>query len=109
ILPIDIPGKESRVYRQPVGVIGVISPWNFPLYLSQRAVAPAIALGNTVVLKPAQDTPVAGGLLLAKIYEEAGLAGGVLNVIVGTSSDVGEALVQHPVPRVIAFTGSTEV
>jgi len=109
ILPIDIPGKESRVYRQPVGVIGVISPWNFPLYLSQRAVAPAIALGNTVVLKPAQDTPVAGGLLLAKLYEEAGLPGGVLNVVVGASSEVGEALIKHPVPRVIAFTGSTAV
>jgi aldehyde dehydrogenase (NAD+) len=108
ILPIDIPAKESRVYRQPVGVICIISPWNFPAYLSQRAIAPAIALGNAVVVKPAQDTPVTGGLLLAKMFEEAGLPGGVLNVVVGSSSEIGNALVQHPVPRVIAFTGSTE-
>ena len=102
ILPIDIAGKESRVYRQPVGVVGVISPWNFPMYLSQRAVAPAIALGNAVVLKPAQDTPVAGGLLLAKLYEEAGLPGGVLNAIVGASGEIGDAFVQHPAARVVA-------
>src|SRR5438067_1736548 len=57
ILPIDEPGKESRAYRHPIGVIGVISPWNFPIYLSQRSVGPALALGNTVVLKPAHDTP----------------------------------------------------
>lgn len=109
ILPSDVPGKESRVYRQPVGVVAVISPWNFPLYLSQRAVAPAVALGNSVVLKPAQDTPVTGGLLLARLFEEAGLPGGVLNVIVGSSGEIGNAMVQHRVPRVIAFTGSTEV
>jgi aldehyde dehydrogenase (NAD+) len=109
ITPIDDPGKESRVYRQPVGVIGVISPWNFPMYLSQRAVAPALALGNSVVLKPSIDTPVSGGLLLAKIYEEAGLPPGVLNVVVGESAEIGEAFVMHPVARVISFTGSTEV
>jgi aldehyde dehydrogenase (NAD+) len=71
ILPVDDEGVESRVYRQPLGVIGVIRPWNFPTYLSNRSVASAIALGNSVVLKPAQDTPVTGGLLLAKIFEEA--------------------------------------
>ncbi|MGZ5175509.1 MAG: aldehyde dehydrogenase family protein, partial [Burkholderiales bacterium] len=109
ILPIDIPAKESRVYRRPVGVICVISPWNFPAYLSQRAIAPAIALGNAVVLKPAQDTPVSGGLMLAKMLEEAGLPGGALNVVVGCSSQIGDALVQHIIPRMIAFTGSTEV
>jgi aldehyde dehydrogenase (NAD+) len=108
ILSIDDPGKESRVYKQPVGVIGVISPWNFPIYLSNRSVAPAVALGNTVVLKPAQDTAVTGGLLLAKIYEEAGLPPGVLNVVVGASSEIGDAFIEHPVPRLISFTGSTE-
>ncbi len=76
ILPDDIPGKESRVYRQPVGVVGMISPWNFPFHLSSRSIAPAMALGNAVVIKPASDTPVTGGLLLAKIYEEAGLPPG---------------------------------
>ncbi|MDB5901432.1 MAG: yfmT 1 [Betaproteobacteria bacterium] len=109
ILPNDVPGKESRVYRQALGVIGVISPWNFPLYLAQRAVAPALAVGNAVVLKPAQDTPISGGLLLARLYEEAGLRPGLLNVVVGASSEIGDAFVQHAVPAMIAFTGSTEV
>ena len=62
LLPLDEAGKESRAYRQPLGVIGVISPWNFPMYLSHRSIGPALALGNAVVVKPAQDTPVTGGL-----------------------------------------------
>jgi aldehyde dehydrogenase (NAD+) len=109
ILPTDIPSQESRVYRQPVGVVGMISPWNFPMHLSSRSVAPALALGNAVVIKPASDTPVTGGLLLAKIYEEAGLPTGVLNVVIGAGSVIGNAFVRHPVPRVLSFTGSTEV
>ncbi|MCU1298509.1 MAG: aldehyde dehydrogenase [Acidobacteriaceae bacterium] len=109
ILPIDEPGKESRAYRQPIGVIGVISPWNFPIYLAHRSVGPAIALGNTVVVKPSQETPITGGLLIAKIYEEAGLPPGVLNVIVGSSSEIGDAFIQHPIPALISFTGSTDV
>ncbi len=106
ILPAGIPGKESRVYRRPAGVVGVISPWNFPLQLSNRSVAPALAVGNAVVLKPASDTPVTGGLLLAKIFEEAGLPPGVLSVVVGAGSEVGDAFVDHPIPRVISFTGA---
>jgi aldehyde dehydrogenase (NAD+) len=109
IVPTDLPHKESRVYRQPVGVVGMISPWNFPFHLSSRSVAPAIAVGNSVVIKPASDTPVTGGLLLAKIYEEAGLPAGVLNVVVAQGSVIGDAFVRHPIPRVISFTGSTEV
>lgn len=109
ILPAGVPGKESRIYRLPIGVVGVISPWNFPLQLSMRSVAPALALGNAVVLKPASETPVTGGLLIAKIYEEAGLPAGVLSVIVGAGSDVGDAMVEHPIPRAISFTGSTAV
>ena len=109
ILPAGIRGKESRVYRQPVGVVGVISPWNFPLQLSNRSVAPALALGNAVVLKPASDTPLTGGLLLAKIFEEAGLPPGVLSVVVGAGKEIGDAFVDHPIPRVISFTGSTPV
>lgn len=109
ILPSDIPGKENRVYRQPVGVVGVISPWNFPLHLSNRSVAPALAVGNAVVIKPASDTPVTGGLLLAKIFEEAGLPPGVLSVVVGPGSVIGDAFVLHAAPRVISFTGSTPV
>lgn len=109
LLPTDVPAKESRVYGQPVGVVGIISPWNFPLHLSSRSVAPALALGNAVVIKPASDTPVTGGLLLAKIYEEAGLPPGVLNVLVARGNALGDAFVRHAVPRVISFTGSTEV
>lgn len=109
ILPVDRPGKEARVYRKPVGVVGVISPWNFPLHLSNRSVAPALALGNSVVLKPASDTPVTGGLLLARIYEEAGLPSGTLNVVIGSGAAIGDAFCAHPIPRVISFTGSTAV
>ena len=109
IVPNDIPGKECRVYRQPVGVVGMISPWNFPLHLSNRSIAPALALGNAAVIKPASDTPVTGGLLLARIYEEAGLPPGVLNVVIGAGSAIGDYFVHHPVPRVISFTGSTAV
>lgn len=109
ILPSDIPGKESRVYRRPVGVVAVISPWNFPMQLSNRSVAPALAVGNAVVLKPAGDTPVTGGLLLARIFEEAGLPPGVLSVVVGSGSELGDPMVEHPIPRVVSFTGSTPV
>lgn len=109
ILPTSISGKEGRVYRQPVGVVGVISPWDFSLQLTNRSVAPALATGNAVVLKPASTTPITGGLLFAKIYEEAGLPPGGLSVVVGGGSEIGDAFVQHPAPRVITFTGGTEV
>ncbi|MCM2474664.1 aldehyde dehydrogenase family protein [Rhizobium sp. CG5] len=109
ILPIDIAGKESRVYRRPLGVVGVISPWNFPMHLSNRTIAPALAIGNGVVVKPAEDTPVTGGLLLASIYEEAGLPPGLLNVTVGEVSEIGDAFTLHPIPKFISFTGSTRV
>lgn len=109
IMPSDVPGKESRVYRRPVGVVAVISPWNFPLQLSARSVAPALAVGNAVVLKPAGDTPVTGGLLLARIFEDAGLPPGVLNVLIGSGGEIGDALVEHPLARMVSFTGSTAV
>ncbi|HNP52706.1 MAG TPA: aldehyde dehydrogenase family protein [Nitrosomonas nitrosa] len=109
ILPADILGKESRMYRKPVGVVGVISPWNWPFQLTARSAAPALAVGNAVVIKPASDTPVTGGLLFAKILEEAGLPPSVLSVIVGAGSEIGNAFVTHPTPRVISFTGSTPV
>ena len=109
IVESDVPGKESRVYRSALGVVGVISPWNFPLHLTQRSIAPALALGNAVVVKPASDTPVCGGLLLAKVFEEAGLPAGVLSVVVGAGSEIGDAFVEHPVPSLITFTGSTPV
>ncbi|WP_436348311.1 aldehyde dehydrogenase family protein [Natronorubrum sp. FCH18a] len=104
-----IPGKENIVERDPVGVVGVITPWNFPFNLSMRAVAPAIALGNSVVLKPAPDTPITGGLALAAIFEEAGLPPGVLNVVAGDDEEIGDHFSGHPVPEVMSFTGSTEI
>lgn len=109
ILPGVTPGKENRVHREPVGVVTVITPWNFPMQLSHRSIAPAIALGNSVVLKPAEDSPVTGGLLLSRIYEEAGLPPGVLNVVIGKGGEIGDALVGHEVPSAVSFTGSTPV
>lgn len=103
------PGEQSFVFRDPLGVVGVISPWNFPLYLSMRSVVPALALGNTVVLKPASDTAVTGGLLIAYLLEAAGFPSGTLNVVVGAGSEIGDAFVEHSVPRLISFTGSTDV
>ncbi|MEZ1894620.1 aldehyde dehydrogenase family protein, partial [Pseudomonas aeruginosa] len=85
-----IPDKESRIYRRPLGVVGVISPWNYPLHMTQRSVAPALALGNAVFFNPASDTPVTGGLLLARIFEEAGLPPGVLSVVVGAGAEIGD-------------------
>ncbi len=105
----NTPGKENFVYREPIGVVAVISPWNFPLHLTQRSIAPALALGNAVVLKPASDTPITGGLLLAKIFEEAGLPKGLLNVVVGAGSEIGDAIVTHDIPSFVSFTGSTSV
>lgn len=109
ILPSPIDHKENRVYRVPVGVVGVISPFNFPFFLSMKSVAPAIATGNGVVLKPHEDSAITGGTLIAKIFEEAGLPKGVLNVITTEISEIGDAFIEHPVPRSISFTGSTVV
>ncbi|MCU4974811.1 aldehyde dehydrogenase family protein [Halobacteria archaeon AArc-m2/3/4] len=105
----NVPGKENLVRREPQGVVTVISPWNFPLNLSGRAIAPAIATGNAVVVKPASNTPITGGLLMAKLYEEAGLPEGLLNVVTGSGSDIGDPIVEHPESDVVAFTGSTPV
>lgn len=109
IYPSMIPGKESRMYREPRGVITVITPWNFAMTLSMRSVAPALATGNAVVLKPAEDTPVTGGTLIAKIFEEAGLPKGLFNVVLGKGSEIGDYLVEHPVSDLVSFTGSTPV
>jgi acyl-CoA reductase-like NAD-dependent aldehyde dehydrogenase len=109
IVQSNTPGKEIRIYRRALGVVGVISPWNFPLHLSQRSVAPALALGNAVVIKPASDTPVTGGLILARVFEAAGLPAGVLSVVVGAGSEIGDDFVAHEVPGLISFTGSTPV
>lgn len=109
IVPSPVDGKENRVYRVPVGVVGVISPFNFPFLLSLKSVAPALALGNAVVLKPHQNTPICGGALVAKVLEDAGLPKGLLNVVVTDIAEIGDALLEHPVPKVISFTGSDAV
>jgi len=98
--------RLSLAQRVPVGVVGVISPFNFPGVLSMRSVAPALALGNAVLLKPDPRTAIAGGLFLAAVLEQAGLPKGLLSVLPG-GRDVGMALVEHAGIRVISFTGST--
>lgn len=107
--PSNVPDKENRVYRIPVGVVGIISPWNWPNYLSIRAVAPAIAAGNAVVLKAASLTPIVGGLVIADIFEKAGLPKGVLSVIAADPTEIGDYMSEHPIPSNISFTGSTNV
>jgi acyl-CoA reductase-like NAD-dependent aldehyde dehydrogenase len=109
ILPSTVDGKENRLYRVPVGVVGVISPFNFPFFLSMRSVAPALGAGNGVVLKPHDDTAITGGTLVAKVFEEVGLPKGLLNVIVADIKEIGDAFVEHPIPRIISFTGSEAV
>jgi benzaldehyde dehydrogenase (NAD) len=105
IIPSTQP-RLSLARRLPVGVVGVIAPFNFPLILAIRSVAPALALGNAVVLKPDPRTAVSGGVAIARVFEEAGLPPGLLHVLPG-GAGTGEALVTDPHVRVISFTGST--
>jgi benzaldehyde dehydrogenase (NAD) len=108
ILPSHSPSRVSIAERVPMGVVAAITPWNFPLILGMRVVAPALALGNTVVLKPSPETPLTGGLILAELLAEAGLPAGVLNVVTG-DQEIGERLVAHPDTAMIHFTGSSAV
>jgi benzaldehyde dehydrogenase (NAD) len=105
LLPSELP-RRSWAERVPVGVVGVIAPFNVPLILSIRSVAPALALGNAVVLKPDPRTAVCGGVVLAEVFAAAGLPDGLLHVLPG-GADVGEAMVTDPGIRTISFTGST--
>ncbi len=105
VLPSD-PGRISLARRIPRGVIGVISPFNFPLILSMRAVAPALAVGNAVVLKPDPRTPLTGGVIIARLFEEAGLPKGVLHVLPG-GIEAGEAVCTDPDIAMVSFTGSS--
>lgn len=108
LLPASEPGRESVARPVPLGVVGVISPWNFPQILSLRAVAPALALGNAVVLKPDVQTAISGGTLVARLFEEAGLPPGLLHVLAG-DAEPGAALASDPNVAMISFTGSTAV
>ena len=105
---IPVAGGVDLTFREPLGVVGLITPWNFPIAITSWKLAPALAAGNTVVLKPAELTPLTA-LELEKIALEAGLPEGVFNVVVGPGRVVGERMVEHPDVAKIAFTGSTEV
>jgi acyl-CoA reductase-like NAD-dependent aldehyde dehydrogenase len=105
---IPVAGGVNMTFREPLGVVGLIVPWNFPLTIASWKVAPALAAGNTIVLKPAELTPLTA-LELEKIALAAGLPEGVLNVVAGPGSVCGARLVEHPDVAKIAFTGSTEV
>src|SRR5260370_14379047 len=107
ILTADLePGRQSIARRIPVGVIGIITPWNWPLILGARAIAPALATGNAVILKPDVQTPVAGGVVFARLLEQAGLPNGLFHVLPGGPA-TGAAVVEEPLVDMISFTGST--
>jgi acyl-CoA reductase-like NAD-dependent aldehyde dehydrogenase len=105
---IPVAGGQAFTVREPVGVVALITPWNFPLTIASWKLGPALAAGNTVVLKPAELTPLTA-LRFVELAAEAGLPHGVVNVVVGPGSTVGQRLVEHPGVDKIAFTGSTEV
>jgi betaine-aldehyde dehydrogenase len=105
---IPVAGGVDMTFREPLGVVGLIVPWNFPLNISSWKLGPALACGNTVVLKPAELTPLSA-LRLAELALEAGMPEGVLNVVTGKGSVVGQRLIEHPDVAKIGFTGSTEV
>jgi benzaldehyde dehydrogenase (NAD) len=106
--PSAVAGRLNLCQRVPVGVVGVIAPWNFPLFLAMRSVAPALVLGNAVVLKPDPQSAITGGALIAEIFSEAGLPDGVLHVLPG-GAEAGESMVASPGIDMISFTGSTQV
>jgi alpha-ketoglutaric semialdehyde dehydrogenase len=106
--PSEMPDKFQMSVRMPVGVVGAITPWNFPIAIPSWKIAPALVCGDTVVFKPARDTPMLGQRFV-EIFEEAGLPAGVLNIVHGGGESVGERLVRHPDVPLISLTGSREV
>src|SRR5262245_43223254 len=108
IFPSNMPGRRNYWQRVPLGVVGVIAAWKFPILLGLRSVLPALAMGNAVILKPDVQSAICGGLLLAEVFEDAGLPKGVLYVLPGGPA-TGDALVRHPLVKMISFTGSTAV
>ncbi len=106
-IPVAAAGT-SLTFREPIGVCGLIAPWNFPIAITAWKLAPALAMGNTIVLKPASQTPLTA-LKLGELALAAGIPPGVLNIVTGSGSRAGEALVRHPLVRKISFTGSTEI
>ena len=108
IIPDPLPDRRIVVIKQPVGVVGAITPWNFPSTMITRKCAPALGVGCPVVIKPASQTPFSA-LALAVLAEEAGFPAGVFNVVTGTASEIGKELTENPIVKKISFTGSTEV
>jgi alpha-ketoglutaric semialdehyde dehydrogenase len=106
--PAELPDKFAMSVRSPIGVCGMITPWNFPMAIPSWKLMPALVCGNTVVLKPAEDTPLSA-VNFVRVLEGAGIPKGVVNLVIGSGSEVGAALVKHPEVSVISFTGSTEV
>lgn len=106
--PVEMPNKFGMALRDSVGVVALITPWNFPIAIPSWKSLPALIAGNTVIFKPASDTPALGAAYV-RVFEEAGLPEGVFNLIVGPGGVVGNAIADHPDIRVISFTGSTEV
>jgi succinate-semialdehyde dehydrogenase/glutarate-semialdehyde dehydrogenase len=107
-IPTHRKGGRIVVHRQPIGVVGAITPWNFPMAMITRKVAPALAVGCTVVVKPAPDTPLTA-LALGQLAEEAGFPAGVLNIVTGDAETIGKELTSNPLVRALTFTGSTRV
>ena len=107
-MPSELRGKFSMTIRHPIGVVGLITPWNFPIAIPLWKIAPAIVAGCTSVFKPAEDTPLLATLMV-QIFEEVGVPPGVLNLVHGYGEEAGEPLVDHPDVRAISFTGSLEV
>ena len=105
--PAEMRNKFAMCVRQPVGLCGLITPWNFPMAIPSWKLIPALICGNTVVLKPAEDTPLST-YNLVKACEEAGIPGGVVNLVIGYGETVGAAMTNHPALRLVSFTGSTE-
>jgi acyl-CoA reductase-like NAD-dependent aldehyde dehydrogenase len=106
-VPVELPDKSGLAMRDPVGVVACITPWNFPIAIPTWKMFPALVAGNTIVLKPAEDTPLSA-LRLVELLYEAGLPEGVVNLVFGPGQPTGEALIHHPDVAIISFTGSTE-
>lgn len=108
VIPTNVPGRQLLAVRQPIGVCAAITPWNFPMAMIARKLAPALAAGCTMVVKPAPDTPLSA-LALAELADRAGIPAGVVNVVPGPAEQVGGELTENPLVRKLTFTGSTAV
>jgi alpha-ketoglutaric semialdehyde dehydrogenase len=107
-VPSELPDKWAMTMRQPLGVVGIITPWNFPIAIPSWKIFPALMAGNTVVFKPAEDTPACADAFV-EVLRDAGVPDGVVNIVFGFGEEAGEALLRHPMVRGISFTGSVEV